>query len=739
MTTVTLELPSLSTEIDSAIQTEVNSNEDQPEPHSIVHAVRGRMRFHVPRLRRDCQYGHRLKLLLETEISLSSVRISQVTASLIVNYPVNQMAAAEIRSHMSYWLREARKPELAHLPSQLPVEVKQSGFDCQLSALATGLALLSGPFALPIPPLIIVSTICWATWPVLQRAVTGIIQQRQLTIDFLDLMTVGITACQGNYLTPALMLTLISLGEHIRDRTARSAQTHSLDLLGSWGQFVWIERDGEKQQIPLKEVEIGDTIIIHPGEQIPVDGSILRGKVLLDEQKLTGESIPVLKSRGNHVFASTLVREGSVYVLVERLGDNTRAGQSLKLIQEAPVHDTRMENYAAKLAQRAVLPTLLLGAGVFALTGNLSRTASILTLDFATGIRVSVPTTVLAALTYAAKQGILIRSGRALEKLAAVDTIIFDKTGTLTQGEVNVVGIESYSATVTQLELLELASAAEQCLLHPVAEAVMRHAIAAEIIIPSRSHWHYHLGLGVEAVIKGQQVLVGSDRFLRQQGVDMSGLEEESQSAESVVYIASDGQFVGKIRYRDVLRPESRAVIKQLLTVEHTPVHLLTGDQRHIANAVAQELGIPASHTHAEAFPAQKAEIVQRLHKSGKIVGFVGDGINDSPALAYADVSVSFANSSDIARETADVVLMDNDLSGLLTAMKIARQAHKLMQENTAIVAIPNLVALAIAVLFGLNPLTATLVNNGSTIVAGVNGLRPILGSSSKKNLTIAR
>jgi len=163
-------------------------------------------------------------------------------------------------------------------------------------------------------------------------------------------------------------------------------------------------------------------------------------------------------------------------------------------------------------------------------------------------------------------------------------------------------------------------------------------------------------------------------------------------------------------------------------------VHLLTGDNQHTANAVAEELGICSANTHAEAFPSQKAEVVQRLHDQGKIVAFVGDGVNDSPALAYADVSVSFANSSDIARETADVVLMENDLSGLLTAMAIARRASQLVQQNTAIVAIPNLAAMAIAVTFGLSPLVATVVNNGSTIVAGFNGLRPMLTRSNQKN-----
>jgi Cu2+-exporting ATPase len=572
-----------------------------------------------------------------------------------------------------------------------------------------------------------VGSIAFATLPVLQRAVIGIVKQHKLTIDFLDFLAIVITTAQGNFLTPALMLSLIEIGENIRDRTARSSQQQTLDLLSSLGTLVWVERNGEKLEIPIQEVQKGDTVIVYPGEQVPVDGTIIKGKALLDEQKLTGESIPILKDCGKTVFASTLVREGKIYILVERTGNDTRAGQSIKLMQEAPVHDTRIENYATKIAEKAVLPTLLLGSSVFALTRNAARAASILTLDLATGIRVSIPTAVLAALTYAAKHGVLIRSGRALEKLAEIDTIVFDKTGTLTKGEAEVVSVESCHPEISALRVLALAAAAEQRLTHPVAEAVIRYAESQGVEIPDRSKWNYQLGLGVEAMIDSEIIYVGSKRFLQEKGVEISTLNEQSDLGASTIYIASNGQLQGKIKYRDVLRIESQEVIKKLLTVENVDVHILTGDNRRTAMIVAAELGIAPSHTHAEAFPAQKAAIVQQLHDTGKTVAFVGDGINDSPALAYSDVSVSFGNGSDIARETADVVLMENNLYGLLTAIEIAHQTKHLIQQNTAIVAIPNLAALAIAVFFGLNPLAATIVNNGSTVIAGVNGLRPML------------
>jgi len=711
--------------------------------YSVVHQIRGRIRLRVPRLRYDADYAQRLLAVVEADPLFTNVRIKQAAAALVVNYQWGSVADVKVRSRLSYLIGAANDiaivvPTNNSLATQPTEDAENSWPGMQLSAVATGLAVLGGPLGLPIPPLIVAGTIALATLPVFQRAAEGIVKERKLNIDFLDFLAIAITTVQGQFLTPSLMLSLIEIGENIRDRTARSSKLQTLDLLSSLGQFVWVERNGVKEQIPIQDVQRGDTVIVYPGEQVPVDGTILRGKALLDEQKLTGESMPVLKRKGQPVFASTLMREGRIYILAEWVGNDTRAGQSIKLMQEAPVHDTRMENYAIKIAEKAVVPTLLLGAGVFAATRNPARVASVLTLDLCTGIRVSIPTTVLAALTYAAKHGILIRSGRALEQLAAVDTVVFDKTGTLTKGEVSVVRVESLNPATSDLRVLELAAAAEQRLTHPVAEAVIRYAEAQQIAIPNRSKWDYQLGLGVQAEIDGETVYVGSERFLRQQGIDMEPLNGH-KPGDSLIYVASNNQLQGRIVYSDILRPESQEVITQLLTVDGVEVHILTGDNKRTANAVAAQLGIAPKHTHAEAFPEQKATVVRQLHEQGKTVAFVGDGINDSPALAYADVSVSFANGSEIARETADVVLMQNDLHGLIEAIAIARKAKQIIHQNTSIVALPNIAAMFVAVFFGLNPLAATVVNNGSTVVAGVNGLRPILKPSPKKALPSAR
>lgn len=707
----------------------------------VVHSIPGRIRFRVPRIAEDSEYTYKLTVLTEADAKVTEVRVNTAAASFAVSYDLSGISDEKMRSHLINLIQTASKSNiplnLKTAPTQEEPEAENNFWSpLVFPAISATLSLLGGPLGLPIPPILIAGSVTIAALPVVQRTIDSLLTEKRLTIDFLDLAAITITTLQGQYISPSIMLVLVELGEAIREQTAKSSKKQTLDLLDSLEQFVWIERNGEKQQISIHDVQRGDVVIVYPGDQIPVDGRIIRGKALIDEQKLTGESMPVMRIKGQTVYTSTLVREGQVYIETECVGADTRAGQIIKVMQDAPVHDTRIENYAANIANQAVVPTLLLSGVVFAFTRNFARAASVLTLDFATGIRVSVPTTVLAALTYAARRGILIRSGRALEKLAEVDAVVFDKTGTLTKGEAVVVKVETEGKSTSPRRVLELAAAAEQRLTHPVAEAIVRYAQEQGVNILSREKWEYEIGQGVRAQIDGESVLVGSEKFLRQEGIYLNGQpKKHSSESYSVIYIASNGELQGAIAFRDPVRSESREVIKTLRAIERMEIHLLTGDNKRTANAVAQELGIKADNTHAEAFPEQKVAVVKRLHEEGNTVAFVGDGINDSPALAYADVSVSFAHGSDVARETADVVLMENSLRGLPEAIAIARQAMQLIHQNTGIVAIPNLAALVLAVAVGIDPLAATLVNNGSTVIAGLNGLRPLLTNSDEQQL----
>lgn len=724
-----------------------------PNGCQIVHRLPGRTRFRIPLLARHPDCAATVRGFLERTAGVTQIRINLAAQSLIIHHSPEKSVEVRISQRLSDCLQQLSRDDfatrrrfaddtesgaIAVSPSEDATSSASSRSSLYLPVLAASLALLSRmPRLAKLRPLAVMAFIA-AAFPVARRAFDSLVDRRRLNIDCLDFLALSLSAWQGKLVTPAMVIVLHELGDAIREQTARATEVRTANLMDAIGRFAWVKSDdGPPRQIPSDRVRVGDTVVVYPGEQIPVDGTVLRGEAIVDRQSLTGESMPVVHGVGASALASTLVRSGQLYIRADRVGQQTRAAASIELLQKAPVRDTRMANYAEKVADRLILPSLLLASIILIATRDPARAAAVLTLDFVTGIRVSIPTAFLGALNHTTRHGILVRSGRTLEQLAEVDTIVFDKTGTLTQGTIAIAGVTTADAGMSEEELLQLAAAAEQRLNHPVAEAIVRYARDRGVTIPARGEWFYEVGLGVRAQIDGREVWVGSERFLQRAGVDWNGgtphLEkvldrtEPDANARSPIYVACDRQFRGTIQYTDPLRPHSDRLIQMLQQTYGIEVHLLTGDNPQRAAGVARQLGIPTSRVYADAFPDEKARIVRDLHRGGRTVAFVGDGLNDSVALAYADVSVSFERGSEIARETADVVLMNNNLLDLVEAIAIARQTRNLIEQNIALVVAPNLVALGLASTVGLNPLVATAIHNGSAIAAGINSLRPLV------------
>lgn len=703
--------------------------------YEIAHWVPGRFRIRIPRLADSEELACQLKWVVESLKFVTEVQVNAPARSLIVSYQ-HHPTAVSIATVQEQLFKAIQTAPEAEVPAGWTGEAEKANnevdFVERLGLPMAGLVLSLGAMVgLPIPGFVIASVVFAGAMPVFKRAWEAIQQDRELTIDFLDGLAIALHTSTGHYFAPAFMLGLVEGGEAIRDMTARGSERASLDLLDCLSKTAFVIRDGQVVEIATQDVIVGDRVVVYPGDQIPVDGAILEGTGILDQCKLTGESVPVTRAIGEEVFASTLLVDGTLTILAERVGNNTRAGVIVNLMQEAPVHDTRVENYAAAVANQMVVPTLIIGAGVGLLSGSLARAIALLTLDFGTGIRVSVPTTILSVLTYAARNGVLIRSGRAIEILAKIDTIVCDKTGTLTIGHAGVNDIDIMDSRFSKHDVLCFAASAEKGLTHPIAEAIVHHAKDEGVALKECEEWEYKIGLGAAAKIDGMQILVGSPRFMKQENVDLEEYDlrypDAKSGGQSLVYIAGNGNLLGVIRYSDPARPESKAVIQELKQMGIT-VHMLTGDVARVAHSIAGNLGIAPEHVTAEAFPERKVEVVQGLHDSGKTVAFCGDGINDSAALAYADVSISFAGATDIARETADVVLMEDDLRGLIMAIKCARQSMDIIWQNTAIVAGPNLGALLFGIFFALDPILAVVINNGTAILAELNGLRPLMG-----------
>jgi Cu2+-exporting ATPase len=732
----------------------------------VVHHLPGRVRLRVNRDRLAQAEEHLSTALIQTP-GVLQVRINRVAAAVVVQYHPRATAqvwgnledllgerllepglAAALPSRSLHLVKTVARPDTilaapsaAEPPPSSSLAHRDAHHHHWRSLQWPGLAAaLAGASRLPglgwLRPWA-AATLALAVFPIGQRAWQSLWGDRRLNIDCLDLIALSLSAWQGKLLTPALVITLHELGDTIREQTARATEVRSATLADAIGRLAWVKGpDDQLQQIPSDQVPVGAVVVVHPGEQIPVDGRVLAGEATVDQQGLTGESMPIVATLDRYVFASTLVRSGQLTLRAERVADQTRAAVGLRLLQQAPVHDTRMANYTERVADRLIVPSLLLASVVLGLTRDPARAAAILTLDFVTGIRVSIPTAFLGALNHTTRHGVLVRSGRTLEQLAAIDTVVFDKTGTLTEGRVAIANVMPHGSALTAQRLLQLAASAEQRLTHPVAEAIVHHAQGQGIPLLPRQEWDYAVGLGIIAQIDDHTILVGSERFLHQRQVDWKGWHPPA-CPMSQIYVACDGTFVGTLGYTDPLRPESPRLMNLLQRQLGLQLHLLTGDNPQRAIQVAAELGIAPERVYAEAFPEQKAKIVRDLHRAGRTVAFVGDGLNDSVALAYADVSVSFERGADIARETADVVLMNNNLLELLEAIAIARETRDLIDQNIALVVLPNLLALGVATTTGLNPLIATTIHNGSAILAGLNSLRPLITHSFLPNAVI--
>jgi len=511
-------------------------------------------------------------------------------------------------------------------------------------------------------------------------------------------------------------------------KTMRTSRKAISELMSPAGQTAWVECNGTVLSMPLDRLQPGDIVVTYPGDQVPVDGIVIDGRALVDQKLLTGESVPVAKTDGDAVFALTMVVDGQLRIQVEHIGSKTRAGRVVEMIENAPLSDTRVSNYAAKVGDRLVPAIFALAGGVFLFSADLSRMASILILDFVTGIRVSAPTTILSAMTGAAKQGIFIKGGKAMENLAEVDAIVFDKTGTLTIGSPMVTEILPTAAEFTGDEVLQWAASAEANLKHPAAKAIVDAAIARGLTIPKLDSMEYVMGKGVASSVRGKTLHVGSQKYMQELDIDLVRasplIDRCIARASSIVFCAMNSRLIGLVAYTDPPRAESAEVIRSLRERGVKRIVMLTGDNRRAAEAIATQLGI--TDIIADAFPEQKADVVDQLKSEGFKVAVVGDGINDSPAFTRADVGISLKDAADVAKETADVLLLDGDLLGLPLAIDLSRKAIAILKQNVDIIIAPTVVGIAAATVGLSSPLISTLINNGTTVITGLNALRPM-------------
>jgi len=492
--------------------------------------------------------------------------------------------------------------------------------------------------------------------------------------------------------TAAIIIGLILLGRFLEARAKGGTSEAIKKLIGMQPKTARVIRDGSEVEIPVDDVEVGDLILIRPGERVPVDGIIRRGYSSIDESMITGESIPVEKKEGDEVIGATINKTGSFQFEATKVGKNTTLAQIIRLVEEAQGSKAPIQRLADVIASYFVPIVIGIATATFiiwylvgpapALTFALLNFVAVLIIACPCALGLATPTAIMVGTGKGAEHGILIRSAESLERSHKIRSVLLDKTGTLTRGEPRVTDIIT-TASSSREEVLRLAASAERGSEHPLGEAIVRAASEEKLELSPVSDFSAVPGHGIEALVKGKKVLLGNLKLIKDRGLHLNGLEKEAhrlwEKGKTVMFLGIDNQLMGIIAVADTLKPGAKEAVEALHKMG-AEVVMLTGDNQRTAEAIAQEVGI--DRVFAEVLPEHKAQQVKKLQEGGRIVAMVGDGINDAPALAQADVGIAIGTGTDVAMEAADITLIGGDLGGIVTAISLSKRTMRTIKQN---------------------------------------------------------
>ena len=536
----------------------------------------------------------------------------------------------------------------------------------------------------------------------------------------------------------AVILTLITLGKYLEAVSKGKTSQAIKALMGLAPKTATIERNGRELEVPIEEVVVGDLVLVKPGEKLPVDGEVIEGSTAIDESMLTGESIPVEKTVGSLVIGASINKTGFIKYKATKVGRDTALSQIVKLVEDAqgskaPI--AKMADIISAYFVPIVIGLAILSSVAWLLAGEtgvfaLSIFISVLVIACPCALGLATPTAIMVGTGKGAEYGVLIKGGEALETTHKLSTLIFDKTGTITEGKPKVTDI--VTTNLSEEQLLIYAASAEKGSEHPLGEAIVRAAIDRGYQLCELQSFNAIPGHGIEVGIQGKQMLLGNKKLMIEKTIDVSSLSETSDQlaydGKTPMYMAIDGQLAGIIAVADTVKESSKKAIETLHQMG-IKVAMITGDNQKTANAIARQVGIDL--VLAEVLPADKANEVKKLQETGVKVGMVGDGINDAPALAQADIGIAIGSGTDVAIESADIVLMKSDLMDVSTAIKLSKATIRNIKENLFwafaynVLGIP--VAMGVLHLFGgplLNPMIAAAAMSLSSVSVLLNALR---------------
>lgn len=670
------------------------------------------MRFVCERIGLECDES-RLEARISEFRYAKSVRVNKKAKSVIIGF-------------------ESNFDEIKEFIENLPIENfnkrKVSPNKSKIYKAATALAVT--PFIADNSAKALSSLIAAA--PLLKEGASEALKGG-ITSKVLEATAVGVSLARRDFLAANSTNLMLTIGEYMEESAVHRSDDLIKELARPNIEEVWIEvnNHGKKslKKIATADVKVGDIVVVGAGESIGIDGYIVEGTASVNQVSMTGEAEPVKKERGDRVMSGTVVEDGRIKIWAESIASESATARIKSYIQSSLNEKSAVGLKATKLADKLVPVTLSLAGVSYLLSRDMTRVASVLQADYSCALKLATPVAFKSSISKAGRNGVLIKGAKAIEALASADTFVFDKTGTLTHGSLSVVKVYSFKKEFTEAQLLNLTASAEEHYFHPVAEAIVKAAREIGFHHIHHDEVEFIVAHGVKTYVGGKEVVIGSRHFLEDdEQISFSKHEKiiknEVDSGLTLLYVGYDKELLGVIAMRDTMRENAAQTLARLRKLGVKELIMLTGDVRSKAGQVASELGI--DRVYANCLPTDKAGIIEQLKAEGKKVAFVGDGINDAPSLTKAHVGISMQKGADIAKATADISLLKDDIGSVAVAKDAANKTIKLINANfNATVGINSLI-LAGATFGFFNPIATAVLHNGTTIGLLANSMKGV-------------
>ncbi|MBM7245539.1 cation-translocating P-type ATPase [Rhodococcus fascians] len=708
----------------------------QADGIEILSDAAGRMRLRVDWLRSSPGRAVAVEDHVDKIRGVRAVHAYPRTASVVIWYSRTRIDRAELfdavnAGRSTNWaLVPVRSPRSADVTSGDVLRMTIGGAALVLLGLRR-YAFRRPPILGPTSRLVATGATIFTGYPFLKGAVRSLAGNRTAGTDALvSAATVASLVLRENVVA-LTVLWLLNIGEYLQELTLKRTRRAISDLLTGTQDTAWIRLpDGSEISVDVDRLEIGDEVVVHDHVGVPVDGTVVDGDAVVDQSAITGETLPVSIVAGDRIHAGSVVVRGRLVVRASAVGRDTTIGRIISRVEEAQEDRAPIQTVGENFSRRFVPASFILSALTLVVTRDVRRAMTMLLVACPCAVGLSTPTAISAAIGNGARRGILIKGGSHLEQAGRVDAFVFDKTGTLTVGRPVVTNVVSFQDDWEPEQVLAYAASSEIHSRHPLAEAVIRSTEERHIVIPPHEECEVIVGLGMRTVADGRTLLLGSPSLLRSENVAVSEDAQQwvsrlQDEAETPLLLAVDGVLVGLISLRDEVRTNASAVLNALRADGVERIIMLTGDHPKTAAAVAAELGI--TEWRAEVMPDEKLEAVRELQDAGYVVAMVGDGTNDAPALAVADIGIAMGLAgTDVAVETADVALASDDLSRLLDVRDLGRHSVSVIRQNYGMSIAVNALGLAVSAGGALSPVLAAILHNASSVAVVGNSSRLI-------------